>query len=164
LELLWVIKKKGELKIYIQRCIFPLMPFKHSWTLSPLSAHSNIRPQGSQSDIISDIGLTFLAISDIRFLSPHSSCMVMVLVYYSDIGLVNPISKFSPISDYSNLGLKSSISMPIYALNHPFHSKYNLETTVVPLIRFIIMHHYVCTVTVVLSCSFLVSCYSGPVM
>jgi hypothetical protein len=53
--------------------------FWHGWELSPLSArsdiglsplsdHSNIRPKGCQSDIISEIRLTFLAIYDIRYI------------------------------------------------------------------------------------------------
>jgi hypothetical protein len=56
----------------------------HGWALSlqythsdiglrPASDHSDIGLKGGQSDIISDIGLTFLAISNIRYLSPDGS-------------------------------------------------------------------------------------------
>jgi hypothetical protein len=52
--------------------------FNHSWALSqlsvhfdfglsPISDHSKIELIGTQSDIISDIGLTFLAMPDIRY-------------------------------------------------------------------------------------------------
>jgi hypothetical protein len=34
--------------------------------LSPISDHSDIGLKGSQSDIISNVGLTFLTISDIQ--------------------------------------------------------------------------------------------------
>jgi hypothetical protein len=61
-ELLRLIKK-GSYKFIVQRCMSPPMPSKHSWTLGPLSAHSDISVEGSRSDIISDIGLTFLATS-----------------------------------------------------------------------------------------------------
>jgi hypothetical protein len=60
----------------------------HSWVLSPLPVHSNIglspiwehsdiRQKGSQSHIISNIRLTFLAISDII------QICVFVPVFYS---------------------------------------------------------------------------------
>jgi hypothetical protein len=48
---------------------YPRIPI----SADPYNRPSDIGLKGSQTDLISDIGLTFLAISDIRYLSPDSS-------------------------------------------------------------------------------------------
>jgi hypothetical protein len=74
-----------------------------------MSDHSDIGLKCGQSDIISDIGRRFLAISDIQYFSLDVLVVVMLLLSLNIRYPKNPIStKF--ISDYSILYLTSKFS------------------------------------------------------
>jgi hypothetical protein len=70
-----------KMSLHVAEDFWPA-PNRYSWALSPLSTHSDIGQKGSQSDIISLIGLTFLAISDIWL--RMVLVVVKVPVYSSD--------------------------------------------------------------------------------
>ncbi len=87
----------------------------HSWVLSPLPVHSNIglspiwehsdiRQKGSQSHIISNIRLTFLAISDII------QIFVFVPVFYSKYWIL-----WKQAQEYDSTGLLMDSSWFIYS-------------------------------------------------
>ncbi len=66
-----------------------------------MSDHSDIGLTSSQSDIISDIGLTFLAVGDIRYFSPAScGVAILYLTIILNVGLIQNRVNLYQISQF----------------------------------------------------------------